>query len=125
VCSSDLESLIQGSKAAVVGAGGTARAARVALARKEIPFVVYNRTPKDGALPLDELQNFDGDLIVDTLPVEIPMPNIKTLRAAYKQTANDLLAAQAIRQSAIFLLACHPEHSEGSPAAGDSSLRSE
>jgi 3-dehydroquinate dehydratase type I len=93
--------------AAIVGAGGTARAARVALARRGIPFVVYNRTPRDGALPLDELQNFDGDLIVDTLPVEIPMPpNVKTIRAAYKQTANDLLAAQAIRQSAIFLEAC-------------------
>jgi 3-dehydroquinate dehydratase type I len=100
------ESLVQGSKAALVGAGGTARAARVALARKGIPFTIYNRTPKDGALPLDELQHFDGDLIVDTLPVELPMPPIRTIRAAYKQTANDLLRAQAIRQSAIFLEAC-------------------
>jgi len=100
------EKLVGGTKAAIVGAGGTARAARVALKRRGIPFVVYNRTPKAGALPLDELQNFDGDLIVDTLPVEIPMPNVKTIRAAYKQTANDLLAAQAIRQSAIFLEAC-------------------
>jgi len=100
------ESLVQGSKAALVGAGGTARAARVALARKGIPFTVYNRTPREGARPLEELKDFDGDLIVDTLPVELPMPNIKTVRAAYKQTANDLLRAQAIRQSAIFLEAC-------------------
>jgi shikimate 5-dehydrogenase/3-dehydroquinate dehydratase len=101
------EALVSGTKAAIVGAGGTARAARVALARKGIPFVVYNRTPKEGARPLEELKSFDGDLIVDTLPVEVPMPpNIKTIRAAYKQTANDLLRAQAIRQSAIFLEAC-------------------
>ncbi|HKS25146.1 MAG TPA: type I 3-dehydroquinate dehydratase [Thermoanaerobaculia bacterium] len=100
------EALVDGTKAALVGAGGTARAARVALMRKGIPFTVYNRTPKDGALPLEALQTFDGDLIVDTLPVEVPMPPIKTIRAAYKQTANDLLRAQAIRQSAIFLEAC-------------------
>jgi shikimate 5-dehydrogenase len=100
------ESLLQGSKAALVGAGGTARAARVALKRKGIPFTIYNRTPREGTRPLDELTAFDGDLIVDTLPVEIPMPPIKTIRAAYKQTANDLLRAQAIRQSAIFLEAC-------------------
>jgi shikimate 5-dehydrogenase len=101
------EALVSGMKAAVVGAGGTARAARVALARKGIPFTVYNRTPRGGALPLDALHGFDGDLIVDTLPVELPMPRVKTLiRAAYKQTANDLLRAQAIRQSAIFLEAC-------------------
>jgi shikimate 5-dehydrogenase/3-dehydroquinate dehydratase len=101
------ESLLQGSKAALVGAGGTARAARVALMRKGIPFAVYNRTPRDGALPLEALQHFDGDLIVDTLPVEISMPPVPhVIRAAYKQTANDLLRAQAIRQSAIFLEAC-------------------
>ena len=101
------EALIHGTKAALVGAGGTARAARVALARKGIPFTVYNRSPKDGALPLDQLQRFDGDLIIDTLPVELPMPRVPhMIRAAYKQTANDLLRAQAIRQSAIFLEAC-------------------
>jgi len=98
--------LIEGTKAAIVGAGGTARAARVALARRGIPFTVYNRTPRDGALPLDAIKDFDGDLIVDTLPVEIPLPDVRTIRAAYKQTANDLLRAQAVRQSAIFLEAC-------------------
>jgi len=100
------EQLIDGTKAAIVGAGGTARAARVALMRKGIPFAVYNRTPREGTLPLDELRNFDGDLIIDTLPVEIPMPDVRVIRAAYKQTANDLLRAQAVRQSAIFLEAC-------------------
>ena len=101
------EALITGTKAAIVGAGGTARAARVALMRKGIPFVVYNRTPREGTRPLDELKSFDGDLIIDTLPIEIAMPPVPhTLRAAYKQTANDLLRAQAIRQSAIFLEAC-------------------
>jgi shikimate 5-dehydrogenase/3-dehydroquinate dehydratase len=100
------EALIEGTRAAIVGAGGTARAARVALARRGIPFTIYNRTPRDGALPLDAIDDFDGDLIVDTLPVEIPLPKVKTIRAAYKQTANDLLRAQAVRQSAIFLEAC-------------------
>ncbi|HEV2718675.1 MAG TPA: type I 3-dehydroquinate dehydratase [Thermoanaerobaculia bacterium] len=100
------EALIDGTKAALVGAGGTARAARVALMRKGIPFVVYNRTPREGTRPLEELKRFDGDLIVDTLPVEIELPDVKTIRAAYKQTANDLLRAQAVRQSAIFLEAC-------------------
>ncbi len=121
------EQLIKGTRAAIAGAGGTARAARVALARRGIPFTIYNRTPREGALPLGELKKFDGDLVIDTLPADadIELPNVRTIRAAYKGAANDLLAAQAIRQSAIFLLACHPERSEGSPAAGDSSLRSE
>ena len=95
-------------KAAIVGAGGTARAARVALARRGIPFTIYNRTPREGALPLDELKNFDGDLVIDTLPpgANVTLPDVTTIHAAYKGAANDLLAAQAIRQSAIFLEAC-------------------
>jgi 3-dehydroquinate dehydratase type I len=103
-----LEKLVHGTKAAIVGAGGTARAARVALARRGIPFTIYNRTPREGALPLDELKNFDGDLVIDTLPpgANVTLPDVPTIRAAYKGTANDLLAAQAIRQSAIFLEAC-------------------
>ena len=93
---------------AIVGAGGTARAARVALARRGIPFTIYNRTPREGALPLEELKNFDGDLVIDTLPsgANVTLPNVTTIRAAYQGAANDLLAAQAIRQSAIFLEAC-------------------
>ena len=96
------------SSIAIVGAGGTARAARVALARRGIPFTIYNRTPREGALPLEELKNFDGDLVIDTLPpgANVALPNVTTIRAAYKGAANDLLAAQAIRQSAIFLEAC-------------------
>jgi 3-dehydroquinate dehydratase type I len=102
------EKLAHGTKAAIVGAGGTARAARVALTRRGIPFAIYNRTPREGALPLDELKNFDGDLVIDTLPpgANVTLPNVTTIRAAYKGAANDLLAAQAIRQSAIFLEAC-------------------
>src|SRR5256714_2084473 len=102
------EKLVHGTKAAIVGAGGTARAARVALTRRGIPFTIYNRTPREGALPLDELKNFDGDLVIDTLPpgANVALPDIPTIHAAYKGAANDLLAAQAIRQSAIFLEAC-------------------
>jgi 3-dehydroquinate dehydratase len=95
-------------KAAIIGAGGTARAARVALARRGIPFAIYNRTPREGALPLDALQAFDGDLVIDTLPpgANVTLPNVATIRAAYKGAMNDLLRAQAVRQSAIFLEAC-------------------
>lgn len=102
------EQLIDGTKAAIVGAGGTARAARVALMRRGIPFTTYNRTPRDGALPLDALNDFDGDLVIDTLPpgANVPMPDVRTIRAAYQGSANDLLNAQAVRQSAIFLEAC-------------------
>jgi shikimate 5-dehydrogenase len=102
--------------AAVVGAGGTARAALVALGRAGIETSVFNRTAdKLGALPLDRLSAFRGDLVINTLPrnVAVTLPNAATIiEAAYggKSHANfnglDLLRAQAVRQSELFLEAC-------------------
>jgi shikimate 5-dehydrogenase len=101
------------SKAAIVGAGGTARAARVALQRAGIKAILYNRTPKEGALPLDALPHFDGDLVVNTLPggVDVAMPDdVRCISAAYDARQSGglaLLEAQAVRQNALFLEACH------------------
>jgi 3-dehydroquinate dehydratase type I len=102
--------------AAVVGAGGTARAALVALRRAGIAYTVFNRTAdKLDALPLDRLSGFRGDLVINTLPrnVAVTLPNAGTIiEAAYggelHATFNglDLLRAQAVRQSELFLEAC-------------------
>jgi 3-dehydroquinate dehydratase type I len=102
--------------AALVGAGGTARAALVALRRAGIAATIFNRTPgKLGAQPLDALSSWRGDLIINTLPrnVAIALPSAGTIieaayggesRAAF--TGLDLLRAQAVRQSDLFLEAC-------------------
>lgn len=96
-------------RAAIVGAGGTARAARVALARVGVATTMYNRTPKEGALPLDALAHFDGDLIINTLPgsVDVALPaGLRCIHAAYGPGRPDglaLLQAQAVRQNALFL----------------------
>jgi 3-dehydroquinate dehydratase/shikimate dehydrogenase len=104
-------------KAAIVGAGGTSRAARIALERAGIPTVVYNRTADKGDAPLEALASFDGDLIVDTLPggVEVALPHCETyIGAAYGGSSRaveaqtkigglDLLQAQAVRQHELFM----------------------
>jgi shikimate 5-dehydrogenase len=102
--------------AAVVGAGGTARAALVALRRAGIEPTVFNRTPdRLNARPLDQLTSWRGDLVINTLPrdVIIERPNAGTIiEAAYGGesqadfTGLDLLRAQAVRQSELFLEAC-------------------
>lgn len=102
--------------AAVVGAGGTARAALVALRRAGIESIVFNRTAgRLGARPLDQLQTWRGDLVINTLPqnVSIPLPDAATIiEAAYGGDSHahfnglDLLRAQATRQSELFLEAC-------------------
>jgi shikimate 5-dehydrogenase len=102
--------------AAVIGAGGTARAALVALRRAGIAATVFNRTAgKLGAQPLDALSSWRGDLIINTLPgnVAIALPPAATIiEAAYggesRATFNgfDLLRVQAVRQNALFLEAC-------------------
>ncbi len=93
-------------RAAVVGAGGTARAALVALDFLNIGAVVYNRTPKRGTLPLDRLSKFDGALIIDTLPsgvrLDLP-PDVPVIAAAYDRGGLDLLQAQAGPQNELFL----------------------
>lgn len=102
--------------AAVIGAGGTARAALVALRRAGIEFTVFNRTAdKLNALPLDRASAFRCDLVINTLPrnVAVTLPIAGTIiEAAYggQSHANfnglDLLRAQAARQSELFLEAC-------------------
>ena len=93
-------------RAAVVGAGGTSRAALVALRRKGIEATVFNRTPREGTRPLGELQRFDGDLVIDTLPpgVQVAMPRgVKIIAAAYDRGGLALFQEQALPQNALFL----------------------
>ena len=104
-------------KAAVIGAGGTARAALVALGRASIRATVFNRTASKGDEPLEALAGFGADLIVNTLPadVEITIPACDTyVEAAYggamRQVSArthigglELLRAQAVRQHELFL----------------------
>lgn len=102
--------------AAVIGAGGTARAALVALRRAGIEPTVFNRSAgKLGARPLDQLPSWRGDLVINTLPqnVSLPLPDAATIiEAAYGRDSHadfnglDLLRAQAARQSELFLEAC-------------------
>jgi 3-dehydroquinate dehydratase type I len=102
--------------AAVIGAGGTARAALVALRRAGIESTVFNRTAdRLNARPLDQLQAWRGDLVINTLPqnVIVALPVAGTIiEAAYGReshvtfTGLDLLRAQAVRQSELFLEAC-------------------
>ena len=97
-------------RAAIVGAGGTASAARVAIERSGYTVTLYNRTPgKLAARPLSDVASFDGVLIVNTLPigavVELPR-DIPVIDAAYRGasgTGYDLLRAQAARQNMLFL----------------------
>jgi len=96
--------LVEGHKAALLGAGGTARAALVALQRKGIDTTVYNRTVgRLGARALGELKEFDGDLVVNTLPVVLDLPirdGVNIVEAAYAggRGGAALFRAQAIRQ---------------------------
>jgi 3-dehydroquinate dehydratase / shikimate dehydrogenase len=102
--------------AAVIGAGGTARAALVALRRAGIAATVFNRTAgRLDARPLDQRTAWRGDLVINTLPrnVSISLPDAGTIiETAYgsdshaNTTGLDLLRAQAARQSELFLEAC-------------------
>lgn len=104
-------------QAAVVGGGGTARAAIVALQNAGIATTVYNRTATKGDAPLEALADFGGDLIVNTLPsgVDVAIPRCETyIEAAYGAAAREvdaahriggleLLHAQAVRQHELFM----------------------
>ncbi len=97
---------VHARRAAVVGAGATARAAIVALRRSGREVRLYNRTSKLGAEPIENLASFRGDLVVDTLPsgVHVPIPaGMTVIAAAYDRGGLQLLQAQAIRQNALFL----------------------
>jgi 3-dehydroquinate dehydratase/shikimate dehydrogenase len=105
------------SRAAVLGAGGTARAALVALSDAGIETTVYNRTRSKGDAPLEALAGFDGDLIINTLPsgIDVAIPPCDTyIEAAYGSGARvvdarrrigglELLHAQAVRQHELFM----------------------
>lgn len=103
--------------AAIVGAGGTARAARVALENAGIPSTMYNRTAARADAPLDALASFEGDLVINTLPggTGVPIPRCRVyIEAAYggdpraveaEQRIDGLalLHAQARRQHELFM----------------------
>jgi shikimate 5-dehydrogenase/3-dehydroquinate dehydratase len=109
------------NRAAVIGAGGTARAARVALENAGISATTYNRTASKGDAPLESLKDFDGDLIINTLPsgVDVAIPPCDTyIEAAYGSGAREvdakhhiggleLLHAQAVRQHELFMQVFH------------------
>jgi 3-dehydroquinate dehydratase / shikimate dehydrogenase len=103
ICGRDRKSV------AVIGAGGTARAALVALRREEMHVSIFNRTPekaqrlaeKFGARGADlpELKRFDGDVVINTLPpaahVELDLcPGMAYVEAAYGDPALAERAAQ-------------------------------
>jgi 3-dehydroquinate dehydratase type I len=104
-------------RAAVLGAGGTARAAVVALANAGIETTVYNRTASKGDAPLEAVADFQGDLIINTLPagIDVAIPPCETyIEAAYGGAAREvdaryrvggleLLHAQAVRQHQLFM----------------------
>jgi len=89
-------------RVAIVGAGGTAKAAMVAAQRAGAQITIFNRSSHE---PLAKLRDFDGDLIIDTLPVPIELPPIRTITASYTKSEDGLalLRAQAIRQNEIFI----------------------
>ena len=113
--------LPQAAKAAILGAGGTARAARVACENAGIESTIYNRTAAKGDAPLEALAGFDGDLIINTLPsgVHLPIPACRTyIEAAYGAETRtvdaqqrigglELLHAQAVRQHELFMKVFH------------------
>jgi 3-dehydroquinate dehydratase type I len=103
--------------AAVLGAGGTARAATVALANAGIEATIYNRTVPKGGAPLEAIRDFSGDLIINTLPagIDVTIPPCQTyIEAAYGGAAREvearhriggleLLHVQAVRQHLLFM----------------------
>lgn len=103
--------LPKADKAAVLGRGPTARAALVALEDANVPATMFTRDNMHG------LRDFDGDLIVNTMPpeAEVAIPPCRVyFEAAYsgapKQvdaerriTGLELLHAQAVRQHELFM----------------------
>lgn len=116
---------------ALVGAGGTARAALVALERAGMHTTVYNRTEENArriaprTAPLEDLASFDGEIVINTTPAadfEVPLrAGMTYIGAAYGNAAIesrhaairdagvqvfdglDLLRLQAVRQHQLFM----------------------
>jgi 3-dehydroquinate dehydratase/shikimate dehydrogenase len=119
VCGRDRKSV------ALIGAGGTARAALVALHREGMHVTLFNRTLDKAralhpnAAPLDDLARFDGEIVINTMTsgvdLEITLkPGMTYIEAGYGAseperpgiqhfTGLDLLHAQAIRQNERFM----------------------
>ena len=120
---------------AIVGAGGTARAALLAAQQLGLNAVVFNRTIARGELlardfefsaaPLSELPGLNADVVVDTTPsadFDVDFrPGQTYIRAAYGVASSvearareagagvvdglELLHAQAVRQNELFIQA--------------------
>lgn len=129
VCGHDRKSV------AIVGAGGTARAALVAVRRAGLHATIYNRTAERAAgfaersESLEALGRFDGEIVINTLPagagVVVPLrPGMTYIQAAYAGrgaslasipegvqsiSGLELLEAQAIRQNDLFVAVCNGE----------------
>lgn len=117
VCGRDRKSV------AILGAGGTARAALLAVRQEGMPATIFNRTAgKLEARPLEELVRWDGEVVIDTTSADLDVPlrpGMTYIRAAYSGASRaaesarllgvqvfdgmDLLEAQAVHQSEIFL----------------------
>ena len=107
VCGRDRKS------AAVLGAGGTSRAALVALQRLGVHAQVFHRAN------LRDVRAFDGEILINTLPpgveIDLPLrPGMAYVEAAYGGKGPDypgidyhdgveLLHAQAVRQHELFM----------------------
>ena len=97
----------QVKRVAVIGAGGTARAAIAALRSRGVAFDVFNRSPRTIlGLTTHPLSEIAGDLLIDTLPgsVSVELPEgIPVIAAAYERGGLQLLDQQAKRQNVLFL----------------------
>ena len=115
--------------AAVLGGGGTARAAVVALKRQSMDVTIFNRTASKAreiarrfgarAEPFEALRFFDGEIVINALPgsapVDLPLrPGMSYVEAAYGGPKKsfpgieyvdgvELLHAQAVRQHELFM----------------------
>lgn len=124
ICGRDRKSV------AIIGAGGTARAAVLAANQLAMHISVFNRTTTRSvgvpASPLEALARYDGEVVVNTLGADAHVPfrlrpgmsyidaaygdSVPALRRALLRTAGvqtfdglDLLRAQAIRQNDLFV----------------------
>jgi hypothetical protein len=94
----------------------------VALANAGVEATVFNRTASKGDAPLEAVSDFEGDLIINTLPpvidvIDVTIPPCETyIEAAYGGAAREvdaryrvggleLLYAQAVRQHLLFMKA--------------------
>jgi len=124
ICGRDCKSV------AVIGAGGTARAAVLSANQLSMHVSVFNRTTTRSVgvpvAPLEALARFDGEVIVNTLGADAHVPvrlrpgmsyidaaygdSVPPLRRALLRTAGvqtfdglELLRAQAMRQNDLFV----------------------